>query len=75
MFWTGIPLNNKVWDLSKEIEEELQKTPGNAVVNVTVRARGCDFLHWYIACLVPIIPSYVHVTVEGDIVQMSTSAK
>lgn len=71
MLWTSIPLNKRDWDISPEINEDLQETPGNAVVNVTVRAQGCNFLYWYFAALVPIIPSYEKVTVEGDIVKIA----
>ena len=71
MLWTGIPLSKRDWDISPELNAKLQETPGNAVVNVTVRAEGCNFLHWYLAALVPVIPSYVNVKVDGDIVQMN----
>jgi len=70
MFWTAIPLSGRKCDISPEINAELQKTPGNAVTNVTVRATSSNFLHWYVATLVPIIPTYVAVNVQGDIVNI-----
>lgn len=74
ILWTGIPLNKRNWDISPELNRDLQQTPGNAVVNVTVRAQGCNFLYWYFAALVPILPSYEKVTVQGDIVNIAAVA-
>jgi hypothetical protein len=70
LLWKAVPLNDKKWDISDELNADLKQTPGNAVVNVTVKAEGCNFLQWYLAAIIPIIPSYEDVTVEGDIVQM-----
>ena len=71
MFWTGVPLNQRDWDISPEINANLRQTPGNAVVNVTLRAQGCNIFHWYFAALLPIIPSYEKITVRGDIVNIA----
>ena len=67
MLWKTVPLNGRKWDISNDLNARLQQTSGNAIVNVTVTARGCNFLQWYMAALIPIIPSYVNVTVQGDI--------
>jgi hypothetical protein len=75
MFWTACPLNGGEWDISNEINAKLNKSPGNAIVNVRVKVRGCDFLNWYLAALVPIIPSYVHMDVQGDIVRIPDAPK
>ncbi len=74
MLWTALPLNAREWDISPALNAQLQQASGNAVVNLTVQARGCDFLHWYIASLVPIIPSYVAVKIEGDVVRIPEHA-
>ncbi len=71
MFWTALPLSQREWDLSPELNAKLLQFSGNAVVNLTVRATGSDFLDWYFASLVPILPSYITVTVEGDVARIA----
>ena len=70
MLWKALPLSQTEWDVSPELDAKLRQFSGNAVVNVTVRATGSDFLDWYLAALVPILPSYVTVTLEGDVVRI-----
>ena len=70
MFWRGMPLSSTNWDISEEINSQLKAASGNAVVNVKVKASGSDFLDWYLATLLPIIPSYVHVSLDADIVRI-----
>ena len=71
MLWTAVPLSGRKCDISPEINAKLQETPGDAITNLTVRAQGSNFLHWYIAALAPIIPCYVDVKVQGDIVKLN----
>lgn len=70
MFYTLLPLGQKEWDISQELNAKIQESAGNAAVNVTVQARGQPLL-WYFGALVPIIPAYVDVKVEGDIARFS----
>jgi len=70
MLWTAVPLNNRNWDISTNLNEMLQSTPGDAVVNVTVTAESCDLFDGFIADLIPLIPSYTRTTVQGDIVRI-----
>ncbi len=70
LFWMSVHLNNQNWDISTNLNELLEATPGNAVVNVTVAGTPCDFIHGFFAALIPVIPSYNRVKVEGDIVQI-----
>ena len=70
MLWMSVPLNNKNWDISTNLNQMLGQTPGDAVVNVTVTAESCDILDAWLAGLVPVIPSYSRVTVQGDIVRI-----
>ena len=67
MLWTIVPLSGREWDLSPELNSKIQAASGNAVVNVTVHATGGE---WYITPLIPIIPDYVSMTVEGDIARI-----
>lgn len=68
--WVFIPLNSRKWDVSNELNGMLRKTPGNAVVNVTVTEQGCNDAQKYFATWLPVIPCYVHVVVQGDIVDI-----
>jgi hypothetical protein len=70
MLWKALPLSQREWDASQELDAKLRESSGNAIVNLTVRASGSDFLDWYIAALVPILPSYVTVRLEGDVVRI-----
>lgn len=70
MLWMSVPLDGKNWDISTNLNEILQKTPGDAVVNVTVTAESCDFFDGLVADLIPVIPSYSRTTVQGDIVRI-----
>jgi hypothetical protein len=70
MLWMSVSLNGRNWDISTNLNEMLQKTPGDAVVNVTVTAESCDLFDGFVAGLIPVIPSYSRVTVQGDIVRI-----
>jgi hypothetical protein len=71
MFYKLIPLGRVEWDVSQDLNAKIQQASGNAAVNVTVRAKGGNPLLWYFGALVPIIPAFVDVTVEGDIVRLT----
>jgi hypothetical protein len=73
VLWKSVALGDANWDISPDLNAQLNRTPGNAVVNVTVTAEGCNLLQWYLAGLLPIIPSYVTVKVEGDVAQINDS--
>ena len=70
VLWEILPLNGRKWDISNELNAMLKKTPGNAVVNLTVTAQGCNPVQQIFAVFLPVIPCYVHVVVHGDIVQI-----
>jgi len=67
MLWTAVPLNSKEWDLSEELNSKIRAASGNAVVNVTIHATGGE---WYFTPLIPILPDYVSMKVEGDIARI-----
>ena len=73
MLWKAVPLNSKDWDVSDQLNNKLAAASGNAVINLTVHATGSNFLDWYFASLVPLIPSYVTVSVEGDIAKVANT--
>lgn len=70
VFWTHVPLNDVNWDISSDLNETLQKTSGDAAVNVTVTAGTCDPVDTWVSAFIPVIPSYSRVTVQGDIVRI-----
>jgi len=72
MFWTLIPLSSKVVDFSADLNSLLVKHQGDAVVNLIVKTQG-DWW-WYFASLVPIIPDYQWVVIEGDIARFPKGA-
>lgn len=65
VFWTLIPLSSKIVDLSGELNNLLAQYQGDAVVNLTVMTQG-DWW-WYFTSLMPVIPDYQWIVVEGDI--------
>ena len=65
MFWSLIPLSSKVVDLSGELNGLLAQHQGDAVVNLTVLTQG-DWW-WYFTSILPIIPDYQWIVIEGDI--------
>jgi hypothetical protein len=70
VFWTLIPLNDVERDISDLLRNELESAPGDAIVNLTIKATG-DGL-WLISSLLPIIPDYLDIQVEGDVVKVSS---
>jgi hypothetical protein len=73
VFWKSVPLGGEDWDISPELNAQLSRTRGNAIVNVMVTVEGCNFFQWYLAALIPVIPSYVTVKVDGDVAQINGS--
>jgi hypothetical protein len=71
-FWTMlyklVKLTDKDWDISEELKKQLAESNGNAIVNVTVSLTG--HAYWYFSALIPIIPSYQTVVIEGDIAKI-----
>ena len=65
MLWRTVNLTDNNWDLSAELERILAEEKGNAIVNLTVYSQG-DLL-WYFSSLLPIIPDYHWLVVEGDV--------
>ncbi len=75
MFYRAITLGQKEWDVSAQLQEKLQQASGNAIVNLTVTADGPSMLVWYFAALVPILPSYVTTSLEGDVARIAETAE
>ena len=68
MLWRNINLTDNNWDLSDDLNREIAKVNGDAIANMTVLAKE-DFL-WYLASIVPIIPDFQTIVVEGDVVRL-----
>ena len=71
ILWRCISISNRSWDISDPLKNEISKANGDAVVNLTV-ASTSDWW-WYFSALIPIIPDYHSVVVEGDVVRFSGS--
>ena len=60
-----IGLNSSDWDVTDVVNAALEDSGGEAIVNLDVEAKGCPYIA--LATLIPIIPSYVELTIRGDI--------
>ncbi|MFH0975323.1 MAG: hypothetical protein V1874_06035 [Spirochaetota bacterium] len=56
------------YDLSEDLIKEMKNANGNAIVNLTIKAYN-DWL-WLLTSLIPILPNYVYVEIEGDVVRL-----
>jgi hypothetical protein len=61
--WGLVPFSRYEWDLSLELEKQLQETSGDAIVNLTVQADEGDSGLTAISFVTGIIPSYSEVKV------------
>lgn len=66
MLWSAIGLWNRTRDISDEVNAEVAKRRGEAVVNLQVEASGT---FWEFFTLVGVLPDCASVRVRGDIVQ------
>ncbi len=68
-FWGvfTIPLGRSRWDITELANEALQASGGEGIVGLTVESEACGYLPF--AALAPIIPSYMDVTLRGQIVR------
>ena len=66
--WRAVDLNATERDVSGTLREEIESRGGNAIVNLTVKAK-VDPL-WYFTSLLPIFPTSCGVTIEGDVVRI-----
>jgi hypothetical protein len=71
MFFGSVELTGPV-DVAAIANEEMAKSGGDAVVNLTITSQTFD-LGGYACALVPVIPCSVLVWVEGDVVRAATS--
>lgn len=68
MLWGNVDLTDNDWDLSDELSQEIESVDGDAIVNLTIVSQG-DWL-WFISSLLPIIPDYHTITIEGDVARV-----
>ena len=68
MLWNLVPLTPTERDVSADLEAAIRKHGGNAVVNLRVTGRD----HWYsfLTAFLPIVPGYVSVEVDADVVNV-----
>lgn len=68
IMWTAIPLTGREQDISDLLAHEIESRSGNAIVNLKLTTSGGPV--GYVTALLGIIPSYVSVSVEGDVVRV-----
>jgi hypothetical protein len=72
VLWRNCSLTAPEWDISDDLTREVGAVQGNAVVNMTVFSQG-DWW-WYASSLLPVLPDYHTVVVEGDVARFPASA-
>ena len=70
MFYDSVSLSSDV-DLSKLLNEEIERAGGNGIVNLNFSAKGTGW-SWLVSLLL-IIPEHVKVTVEGDVIKSAAA--
>jgi len=73
MFWRSVNLTQNDLDVSDDLNKEMSLTNGDAIVNMTLVSEG-DWW-WYFSSLVPIIPDYHLIVLEGDVVRFNSEVK
>ena len=73
MLWRTVNLTQNNWDLSNELAGEISSVKGDAVVNLTVRSISGWW--WYASSNIPILPDFLTIVVEGDVVRMPPEAR
>ncbi|MCX4239421.1 hypothetical protein [Paraliomyxa miuraensis] len=66
--WAAIPLRPNT-DLSKELNSQVHKVGGEAVVNLRITSRQCGINHAWILSTIPLWPGCSRITVQGDIIR------
>jgi hypothetical protein len=67
MLFTVVPLNHHERDISDLLSEEITSNSGDGIVNFSVMAKMGA---WYLQAWLPVLPSAVDVTVEGDVFRL-----
>ncbi|MHC4592687.1 MAG: hypothetical protein ACYS8L_08350 [Planctomycetota bacterium] len=62
-----VPLNSRRRDISDRLRREIESRSGDAIINLTVTATTDAWYKW-LAAWVPVIPTYVYIQIEGDVV-------
>ena len=66
--WTMVPIANRTRDISEEINEQVAKAGGDAVVGLDVTSQQCG---WNYLTFVGIFPGCGNMTLRGDIIKVS----
>ncbi len=74
LLYTAIDLNPKT-DISERVNAEVQRTHGDAVVNLSVKNSQCFLNFVYPATLLPIWPGCVALKIHGDIIRKKPRAQ
>jgi hypothetical protein len=68
MLWTLVPLSGGDRDISNEVNEQVKKAGGDAVVGMDVIVSQCG---WNYMTFLGILPGCNHMAIRGDIVKVA----
>jgi len=72
MMWRTINLTRRNWDVSELLANEITAVRGDAIVNLTIEVQGGWY--WWFSSIIPIVPDYQNVIIEGDVVRLPAGA-
>jgi hypothetical protein len=68
--WTLIPLSNRTRDISEEVNQQVKKAGGDAIVGLDVKVTQCG---WNYLTILGILPGCDNVSVTGHIVKVAAA--
>jgi hypothetical protein len=69
--WTLVPIVNARRDISPELNAQVEKVGGDAIVGLNVKSTHCL---WNYFTIVGVLPDCAHVAIRGDIVKVAASS-
>jgi hypothetical protein len=73
-FWAlfvYIRFNGSEWDVTESVNDALEREGGDAILNLDVEVSGASWMGF--AVLIPIIPSYIDITLRGDVARVASN--
>lgn len=74
MFWTGLVFNREQ-DLSAPVNQKIEESGGQGIVNLTVTTSGCFLNYVPLVSILPIWPGCTVVSIHGDVVKKDAEKK
>jgi hypothetical protein len=67
-FWTIIPMVKRTYDISDDVNEQVAKAGGDAVVGLDVQSSQCAWNYW---TFIGILPGCGNMHLRGDIIKIT----